>query len=164
MQNSTISLLLAALMAALFMVAAIAMIVFPIQPPLVASDQSNKTPTVTFTIYGGEINETRYGFGSSPNNLSSPGPTLIFNITDVVKITFVNAGKMPHGFEITDAPRSSSTELFDAAVGSASNPLAPGESGSVVFQPTATGDAFYYICPVPGHAELGMWGHVTVVG
>lgn len=145
-----------------FMGAAIAMMVFPIQPPLVSSGQINKTPTVNITLYGGEINTTRYGFGLSSTSLSSPGPTLTLKMSDIVKLTFINAGKIPHGFAITDAPKSGSTNLFGAAVASASNPLAPGQGGSVVFQPTAVGDAFYYICPVPGHAELGMWGHVTV--
>ncbi len=164
MPNSYRSLFGVGAAALVILVAAIAMMVFPIQPPLVSGGGTNKTPTVNITLYGGEISTTEYGFGLSPNNLTSPGPTLSFKMSDVVKITFVNAGKVPHGFVITDAPKSGSTQLFGAAVGSASNPLSPGQSGSVVFQPTAVGSSFYYICPIPGHAELGMWGHVSVAG
>ncbi len=163
MPNMNASLVVVFLIALIFMGAALAMLIFPIQPPLVSSDVSNKTPTKFITIYGGEINTTKYGFGLSRTSLSSPGPTLNFNMSDIVKLTFVNIGNYSHGFAITDAPKSSSTVLFGAAVGSGSNPLTPDQSGSVIFQPTATGSAFYYICPVPGHAELfGMWGHVTV--
>lgn len=162
MPSLVVSILAVFLVFGIFMGGAIAMIVFPIQPPLVSSSQINETPTKIITIYGGEINTTTYGFGLGPNNLTSPGPTLTLKITDVVKLTFVNAGKIPHGFAVTDAPKSGSTNLFGAAVGSASNPLSPGQDGVVVFKPTAVGDAFYYICPVPGHAELGMWGHVSV--
>lgn len=162
MPSSTVSLLAIFLLFMAFMGGAIAMLVFPIQPSLVSSGVVNKTPTVNVTLYGGEINLTRYGFGLNSSTLSSPGPTLSFNMSDVVKVTFINSGRMPHGFAIADANRTGSTQLFGAAIGSASNPIAPGQSGSVVFQPTAVGSSFYYICPVPGHPELGMWGHVTI--
>ncbi len=140
--------------------AAISMIVFPIQPPLFGGGLS-ETPTVTFTVYGGEINQTRFGFGFSSSNLTSPGPVLSFNLSDVVKVTFFNVGQYAHGFEVTNAPSSGATVLFSAAVGSASSPLSPGQSGSITFKADKTG-SFFYICPVPGHAELGMWGNVTV--
>ncbi len=141
---------------------AIAMIVLPIQPQLAPSGQTVQTPTVAITIYGGEIATTKFGFGLSPGNITSPGPTLRFKTTDIVKITFINAGQFPHGFEITNAPKSGSPVFFNAAIGSADNPLPPGQSGSVVFQPSTAGNV-YYICPVSGHAELGMWGNVTIV-
>jgi len=148
------------LLAIIFLVAALSMLVFPIQPPL-SSGGINKTPTVSFTIYGGEISSTKYGFGFAPNNLSSPGPTISFKTTDIVNITFVNAGTMPHAFVVTDAPKSTGNMLFGAKIGSSTNPLSPGDKGTIIFQPNSPGNR-YYICPVPGHAELGMWGNVNI--
>jgi len=50
---------------------------------------------------------------------------------------------------------------FSAQIRSASSPLQHGESGSVVFTVTQAGD-FYYICQVPDHADVGMYGQVVV--
>jgi nitrite reductase (NO-forming) len=146
-----------------FTVGALSMLVLPIQPSLASSSGGSGTqPTVQLTLYGGEISSQKFGFGFSPGNITSPGPPLKFNTTDVVQITFVNAGKFPHAFMVTDSPKTGGKELFNAAIASGSQPLEPGQSGKVTFTPNKTGN-FYYICPVPGHAELGMWGNLTVV-
>ena len=150
-------------LALIFLVATVAFLVLPIQLPLTgASSSTSGTPTVTITLYAGEISTGKYGFGLSPNNLTSPGPTFYFNTTDIVKITVVNAGKMPHAFACVNAPRTGATVLFGAAIASASNPLPPGQSGSITFNPNTVSSEYYYICPVPGHAELGMWGTMVV--
>ena len=52
--------------------------------------------------------------------------------------------------------------LFNAEIGSASNPLQPGQKGSVIFTPNNAGSTFYYICPISGHAEAGMYGSVII--
>ncbi len=116
---------------------------------------------VSFTIYAGEISTSTYGFGLSSGNLTSPGPTLSFKVNDVVKITYTNAGKIPHAFAITDAAKTGANVLFGATIASSSAPLSPGGSGTVIFTASTAG-SYYYICPVPGHAELGMWGRVNV--
>jgi len=150
-------------LALIFLVATVAFLVLPIQLPLTgASSSTSGTPTVTITLYAGEISTGKYGFGLSPNNLTSPGPTFYFNTTDIVKITVVNAGKMPHAFACVNAPRTGAPVLFGAAIASASNPLPPGQSGSITFNPNTVSSEYYYICPVPGHAELGMWGTMVV--
>jgi uncharacterized cupredoxin-like copper-binding protein len=139
-------------------------LVFKLQPPLTPSSNSqNKTPTLYITLYAGETNEGKLGFGTSATNLTSPGPTLRLKTTDIVSITVVNVGKMPHAFEVTSMPQTGATLLFNAQIGSGSNPLAPGTSGTIVFAPGNAG-TFYYICPVPGHAESGMYGAVVVTG
>ena len=115
------------------------------------------------TLYAGETGDSQLGFGTSPTNLTSPGPTLRLKITDVVSITLVNAGKMPHAFAVTNMPKTGATVLFNAQIGSAANPLGPGQSGTVVFAPNNAG-TFFYICPVSGHAELGMYGAVVITG
>ncbi len=146
-----------------FTLSALSMLVLPIQPQMsTGGGGGNVTPTVKITLYGGEVSAQKFGFGLSPGNITSPGPPLKFNTTDVVQVTFVNAGKYPHAFMVTDTPKSSGNEVFSAAIASGSQPLSPGQSGKVVFTPNKAGN-YYYICPVPGHAELGMWGNITVV-
>ncbi len=125
------------------------------------SPSSSPTATITVTLYGGEISSTNYGFGNSSNSLTSPGPTLTFKVGDVVKVTFYNVGQNPHAWAITTSKASSSQVLFSAEIGSGTNPIAPGSSGSVTFTVTQAGN-FFYICTVPGHSDLGMWGNVIV--
>lgn len=152
-----------ALAAALF-VGALSMLVFPIQPQLTtgSGDVAGKTPTVSITLYAGEISTSKYGFGTSPNNLTSPGSTLRFKTSDVVNLTVVNAGEYPHAFALTTAPKTGATLLFGATIASGSNPLNPGQSGNIIFTPNSPSSQDYYICPVPGHAKLGMYGSIIV--
>jgi FtsP/CotA-like multicopper oxidase with cupredoxin domain len=164
MHRSYLSLFVIVILAAAFFFGSLSMLIFNIQLPLTSSNSSvqNKTPTVSILLYEGEISSSKYGFGTSANNLTSPGPTLRFKTSDIVNITVVNVGKMPHAFAITSAPRTGATVLFNAQIGSASNPLQTGQQGTVIFAPNNAGSSFYYICPVPGHAELGMYGSVVI--
>ena len=146
-----------------FYAAAMSILVFKIQPPLnPSSSEQNKAPTIYLTLYAGETSSGQLSFGDSPSNLSSPGPTIRMKISDVVSLTFINVGKMPHAFAVTSMP-TGGTFLFNAKIGSAGNPLEPGKSGTVVFSPDNAG-TFYYICPVAGHADSGMYGAVVVTG
>ncbi len=150
-------------LALIFLVSTVAFLVFPIQLPLTSTSGSTSgTPTVTIMLYAGEISGAKYGFGLSPSNLTSPGPTLRFNTSDIVKITVTNAGAVPHAFAVVNAPRTGATALFGATIATGANPLQPGQSGSITFKPNMAGSQFYYICPVSGHAELGMWGTIVV--
>jgi uncharacterized cupredoxin-like copper-binding protein len=118
------------------------------------------TPNVTVTLYAGEINSNEYGFGFAANSLTAPGPTLTFKVGDVVKVTVHNVGTLPHSFEINTQNTTKGQALFSSEI----NPgtfISPGKSASIVFKVTEAGE-FYYICPVPGHAELGMWGHCKI--
>jgi len=152
-------------LAIIFYFAAMSVLVFNLQPPLKASSNfSDKTPTVNILLYEGDISGSQYGFGYSPNILTSPGPTLRFTTSDVVNITVVNVGNVPHAFAITNAPITGATILFNAEIGSAGNPLQPGQSGSVIFTPNNAGSAFFYISPVSGEAEAGMYGSVVISG
>jgi plastocyanin len=162
MRKSYLPLIAVIALAAILYFAVMAELFFNLQPPLTANSNTNKTPTVNIVLYEGEISNTKYGFGYSSNLLTSPGPTLRFNMSDVVNITVVNVGKMPHAFEITQTPKTGATVLFNAEIGAGSY-LEPGQKGTVIFTPNNTG-SFYYICPVPGHAELGMYGSVIITG
>ncbi len=118
-------------------------------------------PTVNVTLYEGELNATRYGFGNTSSSLTSPGPTLHFRVGDVVNVTVYNVGSLPHAWALTDAPQYNAQVLFNAHVGSGDVPLAPGQHGNDIFQVAKAGN-FYYVCSVSGHTEQGMYGSVVV--
>ncbi|MCW3994826.1 MAG: plastocyanin/azurin family copper-binding protein [Candidatus Bathyarchaeota archaeon] len=115
---------------------------------------------IQVTLYAGEVSSTTYGFGNTSTSITSPGPTLTFKQGQEYTVTVHNDGALPHSWEINTQNSTSGQVLFNSEI----NPgtyISPGQSGSVTFTPTQTGN-FYYICPVPGHAELGMWGNVVV--
>ena len=122
---------------------------------------TSTTPNVTVTLYEGEVSSSLYGFGYSTNSLLSPGPTLTFKVGDVVNVTITDVGQLPHNWAIVSTNQTAAPVQFSARIRSASSPLQHGESGSVVFTVTKAGD-YYYICQVPGHVDLGMWGKVVV--
>lgn len=156
-----LSVILIIVLYAAFSVSAISVLVFHLQPSL-ATTRDLSNPNVNIVLYAGEISSTQMGFGLSADNLTSPGPTLRVMIGDVVNITVINAGKMPHAFAVTEAPQTGAAVLFDAEAGSPSDPIMPGQQASTVFTPDYAGSTFYYICPISGHAAAGMWGSIVV--
>jgi nitrite reductase (NO-forming) len=86
-----------------------------------------------------------------------------FRVKSGDEITFsaVNAGKSFHALGIVSDPENFNNILWNSAISTASNPLKPGESGSVTFTAGAPG-TYYYICTVPGHALQGMQGSFIV--
>jgi nitrite reductase (NO-forming) len=120
------------------------------------------TPNVEVVLYAGEVGGV-FAFGLSPDNLTSPGPTLKFKLGDTIKITLVNVGRIPHTFAVTDRPEEGATILFNSEIGSVSNPVQPGSEQSLVFVANQVGE-FSYICTVPGHVALGMKGKVIIEG
>jgi uncharacterized cupredoxin-like copper-binding protein len=118
-------------------------------------------PNVSMTLYAGQISLTVYGFGNSANNITSPGPTLTFKVGDVVNMTVINVGTMPHNWALTTTNQTSAKVLFGAQIDSGSVPIEMNQSASVVFEVTKSGN-FNYICQVPGHVQLGMWGSVVI--
>ena len=123
-------------------------------------NQSGPSNPIQLTLYAGEISTSTYGFGNSASSITSPGPTLNLKVGQTYTMTITNSGTMPHAWEITSQKATGSQVLFGAQIASTSY-LVPGASGSVTFTPDQAGN-FYYICPVPGHVELGMWGNVVV--
>ena len=147
--------------ALIFISLIVAVIVLPIQPELVTSVVQSEKPTVEITLYAGELSESKYGYGFTADSLASPGPLLRFKTTDIVQITFINIGRQPHGFLITDAPRLGSNPFFNAVTGSAEKPVYPGQKSTIIFHPERTG-SYFYISPVRDDINLGMWGDVQV--
>ena len=129
--------------------------------------QTQSTPpptgsnTVTMSLYAGEASASAYGWGLTQSNIISPGPTLNMTVGTTYKLTVYDVGMMPHAFVIKDSQSTTGNTMWGAAVASGSNPLTPGQNGVVTFTPTQAG-TYYYICPVPGHIQLGMWGYVKV--
>ena len=65
-----------------------------------------------------------------------------------VRIVFENTGKFPHNLTISDLHVETRT-------------IFPGQKDSVIFTPNRAG-TFTYSCTVPGHADKGMTGTLTV--
>ncbi|QLH10249.1 plastocyanin/azurin family copper-binding protein [Nitrosarchaeum sp. AC2] len=88
-------------------------------------------------------------------------PEFRVNSGDEVTFSSVNKGKSFHSFGIVSNPEDFNSILWNSAIASASNPLKPGQDGSVTFTAGAPG-TYYYICTVPGHALQGMQGSFIV--
>ena len=88
-------------------------------------------------------------------------PDVIVNSGDEVTITTNNVGMSFHAFGVVSNPDDFNSVIFDSAIAAATNPLKPGESGSVTFTAGAPG-TYHYICTVPGHALQGMVGNFIV--
>ncbi len=88
-------------------------------------------------------------------------PDIRVNSGDEVTVTSNNLGKSFHAFGVVSNPEDFNSIVMDSAIASASNPLKPGEGGSVTFTAGVPG-TYYYICTVPGHALQGMQGSFIV--
>ena len=88
-------------------------------------------------------------------------PDVKVNSGDEVTITSNNLGKSFHAFGVVTNPEDFNSIVMDSAIAAATNPLKPGEGGSVTFTAGAPG-TYYYICTVPGHALQGMQGSFIV--
>ena len=132
-------------------------LMFPVQAQV-----SNAIPTTVFSINGGET-AGGFGFALQGQKPASPGPTIMVKSGDIVRINFKNIGATAHAFAVTREKDDRSPILFTGNIGNGARPLTPGSEGSVVFKADAPG-TYYYICPVPGHPTLGMWGEFKVEG
>jgi uncharacterized cupredoxin-like copper-binding protein len=113
----------------------------------------------SLSLYVGEVTTSQYGFGNTASSLTSnPGPTLTLTADQTYTMTVHNVGTMQHNWAIVDARSSSANVLWGAVVASAIN---PGSTGEVTFKAGSAG-SYFYICQVPGHVSLGLWGTVTV--
>ena len=88
-------------------------------------------------------------------------PDITVNSGDEVTVTSDNLGKSFHAFGVVTNPEDFNSIVMDSAIAAATNPLKPGEGGSVTFTAGAPG-TYYYICTVPGHALQGMQGNFIV--
>lgn len=100
-----------------------------------SSQQSSQSATMKkITVMGSD-------FAFTPS-------TLTVKKGDEVSIVFKNEGKYPHNFTISE-------------LGIATKTVKPGQEDTIVFAPKKTG-SFTFVCTVPGHADRGMTGTITV--
>ncbi|MXX20647.1 MAG: multicopper oxidase domain-containing protein [Cenarchaeum sp. SB0665_bin_23] len=91
--------------------------------------------------------------GANPTINAQAGDKLVFNV--------VSEGMSFHSFGVT-ADESGTGGLFPGSeIGTPTNPLRNGQSGTSEFIPPSEG-TYYYLCTVPGHREQGMVGEIIV--
>lgn len=88
-------------------------------------------------------------------------PDITVKSGDEITITTNNLGKSFHAFGVVTNPEDFNSIVMNSAIAAATNPLKPGEGGSVTFTAGAPG-TYYYICTVPGHALQGMQGSFII--
>jgi len=90
-------------------------------------------------------------------NGTIPGPTLIMEEGDVVEITAVNKGKVPHGLSL-HAAYTQTSKYFGK--------IQPGQSKSHLIRVTYPGVYMYHCAPgghaIPMHTLLGQYGMMVV--
>jgi len=101
-----------------------------------------------------------FAFNALPGE-EGHNPDFTVKSGDEVTFSVTNKGKSFHAFGIVSDPENVSSVLWNSAIASASNPIKPGQDGSVTFIAGAPG-TYYYVCTVPGHALQGMKGSFTV--
>lgn len=117
--------------------------------------------TIDLTLYAGSVSSSTFGYGDSANSIQSPGPTLNLKSGQTYNMTVYNAAtNLAHSWEIVSTKAVSESPMFGAGI-AINTYIQPGQSGSVTFTPDQTG-SFYYVCTVPGHIALGMWGTVEI--
>jgi uncharacterized cupredoxin-like copper-binding protein len=123
------------------------------QPP------PSRSPDVELTVYAGD-----FGFSLRPDAITSPGPELRVKVGSLVKLTVVNVGRAVHVLTIVGDLREdpNAVPVFSgASAGTPRNPIPPGSSVTVYLVAEKEG-SYYYVCNVPGHTSLGMYGRFVV--
>jgi len=107
--------------------------------------------TRNFTLYG----SASLGWGSSPTNITSPGPTIVVEQGDIVNLTLISEDGVTHLFFVsyTDALSPNSTEPQ-------SPPITSGSTVYYNFTATYAVGTYKYRCLY--HPTL-MWGYFQVV-
>ncbi len=111
---------------------------------------------VFITVRGGDLDE-KFGFALDGDNLTTPGPIIRVKVGDLVNITFINEGEVPHTFAVVEQLKPKAKVLFHARIGSPAQVLPPGTIKSILFRADKVGE-FHYMCEAPGHQDRGMHG------
>lgn len=113
-------------------------------------DSSDTTAAGTTTAAAGGGGATEVGmteFKFDPSDLE---------VTAGDSVTLNNDGKIPHNFTIVEG----SDPLGGGAELAASDDVSPGDTGSLTVD--VEPGKYSYLCTIPGHAEDGMTGSITV--
>jgi len=119
--------------------------------------------TVRINLNLGEVELSGpYGFALGDGKIDSPGPQIVVKVGDIIIITVMNVGQLPHSFAIAAEAKEGADPLFNSQIGSGSSPVVAGEAGTVTFTVGQAG-TYSYICQVPGHATIfEMFGEFLV--
>jgi plastocyanin len=109
--------------------------------------ESSDFRTLAFNALPGEPDH-------NPTIHMNVGDKIVFNVDSIKAKSF-------HSFGVTVNDEGFSGIVPGSDIGTASNPLKPGESGTSEFIAGEEG-IFYYICTVPGHRDQGMVGQIIV--
>lgn len=122
---------------------------------------------IELMIIGGETREgEKGGFAILGEDIISPGPTIQVKKGDQVTITFRNVHgtysreRVSHNFVVV-AEIKHFPEATEPLWGAKTDTVQAGKSTSVTFIPDTAGE-FFYVCDVPGHTEMGMYGSFIV--
>ncbi|HUD04798.1 MAG TPA: cupredoxin domain-containing protein [Patescibacteria group bacterium] len=107
--------------------------------PTTIQTSPSQAPSSAVTIQKITVTGTEYAFTPSTFTLKKGQPA---------EITFKNAGAFPHNLTISALNLKTKT-------------IQPGEEDSIRFTPDKTGQ-FSFTCTVPGHADKGMKGTLSV--
>lgn len=138
-------------------------------PPIVAlmeKDIENEIGTFTGSLLTFDlvfVESADYRDFSFNEVLGEPGanPTINAQVGDKLVFNVVSAGLSFHSFGVT-AEESGTAGIFPGSeIGTATNSLRNGQSGTSEFIPPGEG-TYYYLCTVPGHREQGMVGEIIV--
>jgi plastocyanin len=99
----------------------------------------SQSPSSTAQVQKVTVEGSEYAFTPSTFTLKKGLPA---------EITFKNTGAFPHNLTIADLNVKTKT-------------IQPGEQDTIQFTPDKTGQ-FAFLCTVPGHADKGMKGMLTV--
>ena len=111
------------------------------QPQVTSQPNASSASAVPSTAAINKITVSGTEYAFSPS-------TITVKVGQPVQITFKNNGVYPHNLTISDLSVGTKT-------------VTPGQEETATFTPNKTG-SFAFICTVPGHADKGMKGTLTV--
>lgn len=107
--------------------------------PTITPTTPSQTPSLAVEVQKITVVGSEFAFNPS---------TIILKKGQPAEITFKNNGTFPHNLTI-------------AALNVKTKTIQPGEQDTIAFTPDKTGQ-FAFLCTVPGHADKGMKGTLTV--
>lgn len=117
-------------------------------PTMIVTPTITVTPSVSPKISGTPTITTTKIITVTGSEFAFVPATIAIKKGQPVQLTFKNIGKYPHNWTVSALNLKTPT-------------IQPGTSTTITFTPTQTGN-FTYECTVPGHADRGMKGTLTV--
>ena len=131
---------------------------------------SHAAPVAGTATATGQVVDVSLSFVESPdfktlgfNSISGAdhNPDVHAHVGDKIVFHVKNGGKSFHAFAVTASKEGPGPAIDGTTIGTADQPMKPGETGEATFVASEPGE-YYYICAVPGHRELGMEGKIEI--